>query len=64
MKKDIVTKLLDILKEQAFVTSTDSFSGEEEQLGPEIEDLEGTVVISGEFDRADLVEALKELFKH
>lgn len=54
MKERMLTSFLKGLSDLAFVKSTDSVTGEEEELNPVIEDMEAIIKINGEFDREDL----------
>jgi hypothetical protein len=60
-KEERLSKFLKEIDENVFVKSTDSVSGDEEELIPTIEDLEGIIVISGEWDREDLKNILYSL---
>lgn len=60
-EEDTLIELLRLLKENVFITSQDCETGDIEQLNPRIEDLEGTIIISGEWDREDLKRILSNL---
>lgn len=51
-------KFLEVLDKNVFVKSTNSVTGEVESLNPAVEDREGTIYISGEWDREDFLKAL------
>ncbi len=54
MKERMLKSFLYNLDQLAFVKSTDSVSGKEEELNPVVEDREAIIIIQGEFDREDL----------
>lgn len=62
-KEDVLLNFLALLDEHVFILETDSVSGETKQKNPRVEDLEGIILINGEWDREDLkniLAALKE----
>lgn len=59
----LLLQLLKELEEHVFITSTDSVTLETEELNPKVEDLEGTIRISGEWDRGNLQEILTRLLQ-
>ncbi len=54
MKERMLLSFLKSLDNIAFVKSTNSVTGEVEEFPTAVEDLEGTIRISGEWDREDL----------
>jgi len=54
MKERVLLVFLDTLREKAFVKSTNSVTDDVEELNPVVEDMEGIIKISGEWDREDL----------
>jgi len=54
IKERKLMNLLDGLNEIVFIKSTNSVTGEEEDMENDIKDMEGTILIKGEFDREDI----------
>ena len=54
MKERMLVGFLHDLEQLAFVKSTNSISGEVEELHPIVEDQEAIIKICGEWDREDL----------
>lgn len=64
MREQLLIEILKNLDDNVFVKRTDSISMIEEELNPSIEDREGTIYISGEWDREDFKEnVIGKLFK-
>ena len=57
-KENVLKMFLEKMNEHVFVKSTNSVSGEVEELKPVVEDMEAVIKLSGEWDREDLKEIL------
>lgn len=57
-KEGLLTGFLRDLEKLAFVKSTNSVTGEVEELNPVVEDMEAIIRINAEFDREDLKDLL------
>lgn len=53
-KEKLLERFLQGLNQCVFVKSTNSVTFEQEELHPEIEDMEAVIKINGEWDREDL----------
>lgn len=62
-KEEMLLRFLKELDKHVFITSVNSITTQEEHLDPMIEDYEGTILISGEWDREDLKNILASLSK-
>jgi hypothetical protein len=56
----VLVEFLKRLQKEAFIKSTNSITGKEENLNPEVEDMEAVIKINGEWDREDLKGILLE----
>ena len=60
-KEKLLTDFLKQLDKHVYVKSTNSVTGQVEELKPTIQDQEEIIIISGEWDREDLKNILASL---
>lgn len=63
IKEKLLTDFLKQLDKHVYVKSTNSVTGEVEELKPTIQDQEEIIIISGEWDREDLKNILLNLIQ-